>query len=104
MADVFLPKWKEGNGSAFMEGLERHLRFEADLERVESAQRAAAANAEVRDMGSAKMDGLGQLKAVIPAREYFRWHQSHEGCWGDKGFIREYVRDNPEFRGEGTAA
>ena len=55
-------------------------------------------------MGSAKMDGLGQLKAVIPAREYFRWHQSHEGCWGDKGFIREFVRDTPEMRGEGTAA
>ena len=104
MADVFLPKWKEGNGSAFMDGLERHLRFEADLERVEAAKRAAAANAEVRDMGSHKIDGLGQLKAVIPAREYFRWHQSHEGCWGDKGFIREFVRDNPEFRGEGTAA
>ena len=104
MADVFLPKWKEGNGRAFMEGLERHLRFEADLERVDFALRAEAANAEVRDMGSAKMDGLGQLKAVIPAREYFRWHQSHEGCWGDKGFIREFVRDNPEMRGEGTAA
>ena len=86
-----------------MEGLERHLRFEADLERVEAAKRAAAANAEVRDMGSHKVDGLGQLKAVVPAREYFRWHQSHERCWGDKQFNREFLRDNPQFKAEGNS-
>ena len=87
-----------------MKGLERHLRHEVDLEKFESRKKEIEANEEARSMGSAKADGLGQLKAVIPAREYFRWHQSHEGCWGDKGFIREFVRDNPEMRAEGTAA
>ena len=87
-----------------MKGLERHLRHEVALEKFESRKKELEANEEARSMGSAKMDGLGQLKAVIPAREYFRWHQSHEGCWGDKSFIREFVRDNPEMRGEGTAA
>ena len=104
MADVFLPKWREGNGSAFMEGLERHLRQEVDLERFHARKRAIEANQEVREMGSAKADGLGQLKGVIPAREYFRWHRSHPGCWGDKEFTREFYRDNPEMRAEGTAA
>jgi hypothetical protein len=46
------------------------------------------------------MEGLGQLKASIPARDYFRWHQFKPGCWGDKSFIKEYLRDNPSFKAE----
>ena len=102
MADIFIPKWKAGNGSSFMKGLERHIRQEVDLERYEASKRAQQANLEARAMGNAKAEGLGQLKAVIPAREWFRWNASHEGCWHDKGFVREFTRDNPEFRGEGV--
>ena len=39
MSDILLPKWKAGNGSAFMEGLERHLRHEVDLEKFEARKR-----------------------------------------------------------------
>jgi len=53
---------------------------------------------ENKEMGVAKMEGLRQLKASIPAREYFRWHQSERGCWGDKTFIKEFLRDNPSFK------
>jgi hypothetical protein len=53
-------------------------------------------------MGSARSDGLGQLKATIPAREYFRWHQQERGCWGDKQFIKEWVRDNPCHKAQGN--
>ena len=35
MADVFIPKWKEGNGSSFMKNLEKYLKYEVDLEKSE---------------------------------------------------------------------
>ena len=100
MADIFLPKWKNGNGSSFMRNLDRYLRYEVDLEQHEASMRETMARKENREMGKAQMDGLGKLKGSIPAREYFRWHQSHRGCWGDKGFINEFFRDNPELRAQ----
>ena len=101
MADIFIPKWKQGNGSTFMKNLERHIRYEVDLEQYEHSKRAIQANQEVRSLGNAKMDGLGQHVLTVPAREYFRWHADKRGAWEDKGFVREFARDNPEFRGEG---
>tara|TARA_Y100001970_G_scaffold2421_1_gene2888 strand:- start:2611 stop:2922 length:312 start_codon:yes stop_codon:yes gene_type:complete len=103
MADVFIPKWKAGNGSAFMKNLERYLKYEVDLEQHEAAMRDAMARKENREMGSARVDGLGQLKATIPAREYFRWHQQERGCWGDRQFIKEWVRDNPDHKAKGNS-
>jgi len=98
MADIFLPKWKDGNGSQFMKNLDRYLRYEVDLEQHEASMREQMARKENAEMGSAKADGLGQLKGTIPAREYFRWQQSHPGCWGDKSFVKEFFRDNPSFK------
>ena len=103
MADVFIPKWKEGNGSSFMKNLEKYLKYEVDLEKSEVAMRDALSRKENREMGSARSDGLGQLKATIPAREYFRWHQAERGCWGDKQFIKEWVRDNPDHKAQGNS-
>ena len=104
MSDIFIPNWKAGNGSAYMKGLERHIRHHVDLERHEASKRAQEANLEARTMGSASADGLGQLQAVIPAREWHRWNASHPGCWNDKQFVREFIRDNPELRGKGVTA
>jgi len=103
MADVFIPKWKAGNGSAFMKNLEKYLKYEVDLEKHEVAMRNALARKENREMGSARVDGLGQLKATIPARDYFRWHQQERGCWGDRQFIKEWVRDNPDHKAQGNS-
>ena len=103
MADVFIPKWKEGNGSSFMKNLEKYLKYEVDLEKSEVAMRDALARKENREMGSARSDGLGQLKATIPAREYFRLHQAERGCWGDMQFIKEWVRDNPDHKAQGNS-
>jgi hypothetical protein len=38
MAEIFIPKWKasQGNGSQFMKNLEKHLRYEVDLEKYEA--------------------------------------------------------------------
>ena len=100
MADVFIPQFKEGNGSAFMKNLERYLKYEVDLEKHEAAVRNEMVRKENREIGSAKVDGLGQLKATIPAREYFRWHQAERGCWSDRQFVKEWVRDNESHRAQ----
>ena len=100
MADVFIPQFKEGNGSAFMKNLERYLKYEVDLEKHEAAVRNEMVRKENREIGSAKVDGLGQLKATIPAREYFRWHQAERGCWSDRQFVKEWVRDNASHRAQ----
>ena len=104
MSDIFIPKWKAGNGSSFMQGLERHIRHHVDLERSESSKRAQEANLEARTLGSAKADGLGQLQMVDPAREWHRWNSQYPGCWNDKQFVREFMRDNPELKAEGVSA
>ena len=101
MSDIFVPKWKNGNGSSFMRNLERHIRYEVDLEKFEASKRAIQSNQESRELGNAKMDGLGQHVLTVPAREFFRWQAEERGCWGDRGFVREMARDNPQFKGEG---
>ena len=101
MADIFIPKWKRGNGSTFMKNMDRYLRNHVDLEEYEQRKRAINAHNESKDLGNAKCDGLGQHILTVPAREFFRWHADERGAWGDKGFVREFARDNPEFRGEG---
>lgn len=104
MANIFLPKWNEkGNGSQFMKNLDRYLRYEVDLEKHEASMREQMMRKENEEMGVAKTEGLGQLKGSIPAREYFRWQQSHRGCWGDKSFIKEFFRDNPSFKAKSFA-
>ena len=37
-------------------------------------------------------------KAVIDAATYFRHEQQNPGCWSDKQYTKEYLRDNPESR------
>ena len=100
MPDVFIPQWKEGNGSSFMKNLEKYLKYEVDLEKHEAAVRNEMVRKENRAIGNAKVDGLGQLKATIPAREYFRWDAQEKGCWGDKQFVNEWCRDNESHRAQ----
>lgn len=35
-------------------------------------------------------------RACIHPRAYFRWLMAYPGCWEDKEFMDEYLRDNPE--------
>ena len=68
-----------------MDNLERHLRYEVDLEKYEAKKREIECGKENEQGGM--MEGVGQLKATIPARDYFRWQQYKPGCWGDKQFV-----------------
>ena len=98
MAEIFIPKWQpsQGNGAQFMKNLEKHLRYEVDLEKYEAKKRELECGKENGEGG--QVEGLGQLKGTIPAREYFRWHQDKQGCWGDKQFTNEFFRDNPHLK------
>lgn len=45
------------------------------------------------------VDGLGQLIARIPVDAVHFWGQKlGYGCWNDKAFMDEFLRDNPELR------
>ena len=60
MADIFLPKWEHGNRSQFMKNLDRHLRYEVDLEKYEAKKREIECGKENQHGG--QIEGLGQLK------------------------------------------
>lgn len=45
------------------------------------------------------VEGLGQLTARIPLDAVHFWGQKlGYGCWNDKQFIDEFLRDNPDLR------
>ena len=47
----------------------------------------------------ARTDGLGEMRGSIPAGAYHYWcNRLGYECWGDKQFMDEYLRDNPEAR------
>lgn len=41
-------------------------------------------------------DGRGQAVASIPPIVYMRWQLEYPGCWQDKGFMEEFLFDNPQ--------
>lgn len=45
------------------------------------------------------IEGIGECFMRVDADAYFHWvHKLGHGCWNDKGFRREFYRDNPEVR------
>jgi hypothetical protein len=50
------------------------------------------------------MDGMGEMRASIPATAFHYWGQ-REGydVWSDKNFMRKYLQDNPEVRVNATS-
>jgi len=41
-------------------------------------------------------DGRGQAVASILPIAYMPWQQEYPGCWQDKGFVEEFLWDNPQ--------
>lgn len=44
------------------------------------------------------IDGLGQEIAEIPLHFFLKWAETEPGCWKDKQFVKEFIRDNPEVK------
>jgi hypothetical protein len=79
---------------------DRALR-EVSEEKAKSVLRQAEIARVMEQMGSARMEGLGQKIGGVDPRTFFRWEQQYPGCWRNKEFIREFLRDNPACRAPG---
>jgi hypothetical protein len=63
------------------------------------AKHAAAQSAKLnRSLEHREVKGLGRLVARIPAQSFAYWNnrKGMQGCWNDKQFFKEFLRDNPE--------
>jgi len=66
-------------------------------EKAIAAQQMAQTAQDVKDgLSPTSGDGRGQAMASIPPIVYLRWFQEYPGCWKDKGFIEEFLFDNPQ--------
>lgn len=66
-------------------------------EKAIAAQQMAQTAKEVKEgHGPTSGDGRGQAVASIPPIVYMRWQQEYPGCWKDKGFVEEFLFDNPQ--------
>jgi hypothetical protein len=78
--------------------LEKELRTGWHKNRVEAAAVAKSIK-QVNQQKHKSVEGLGQLVARIPLTAYHFWGQKlGYGCWNDKAFMNEFLRDNPELR------
>lgn len=88
-----------------MQGLvKKKLNIEVDqalkVEKSHQYQQKAfeQVRAEKKALGKHKVDGLGQLKSVIPATYWFRHHLCRPGAMQDKTYNKEFLRDNPDCK------
>lgn len=78
--------------------LEQELRTGWNKNRVDAAIQAKKTH-EINVQRHRAVEGLGALKARIPPTAYHFWGQKlGYGCWNDKTFMKEFIRDNPECR------
>lgn len=68
------------------------------FEKKDIEERGKQIGKELRQAGSLRIDGVGQLKAKIPLSLYIRWQQEFPGCWQDEGFVNAFLKDNPQFK------
>jgi len=79
-----------------MVGEHLRARVHSDLGKIQGgANQIAKDNANVE---YAHVDGLGEMTASIDSRSFHYWNNREPGCWNDKQFTKEYLRDNPEAR------
>lgn len=82
----------------------RHRVGDALRQRVfsqcDQAERDARSNGAANNSREYRhVNGMGEMRAQIPATAYHYWGQ-REGyeVWQDKQFMRKYLQDNPEVR------
>ena len=92
---IIIPDFKAGNGSAWMDNLEKGIRRGIEQEKVTYQVRQEAA-ASVWDNAELNKKSSYRPVAVFDARTYFRWDQQEAGCWEDKGFEKDFLKKNPE--------
>ncbi len=77
----------------FVRTLQDEQKAEEELAFAEQ-QRIAAATERLDGIS---FDGLGELHMRLSPEVYMHWiRKEGRQCWNDKGFVREFKRDNPE--------
>lgn len=85
-----------------LQRLDKELRGGIAEEKVQAMLRQARLARIMREAGSVSIPGIGQLKAKIDARLYFRWVQEYgPKIWSDDDFFRTMARDNPQILAPG---
>ncbi len=84
--------------SDLLKGVHKELSAGWDAQKQkaqDTLRRVAQANYNGVDRA---VDGIGQLVARIPPESYHFWGQyfGTYDCWKDKGFLGEFLKDNPE--------
>lgn len=84
--------------SDLLKGIHKELSAGWDAQKVkaqETLRKVAQSNFNGVDR---TVDGVGQLVARIPPESFHFWGQffGTYDCWKDKGFLREFLKDNPE--------
>jgi len=78
--------------------LEKELRAGWERNKVQ-ARVEAKQIAKFNQERHKSVEGLGQKIATIPGTAYHFWGQKlGYGCWNDKAFMAEFLRDNPECK------
>jgi len=91
-------KMIEGLSAETLKEVENELRSGILFEQVQARARQKAAGV-VNSQQHRSIDGLGQKKAAINSTSFHYWgNREGYGCWQDRKFLDDYLRDNPESR------
>lgn len=98
MSNIIIPQFRSKEDKSWWSTIERNMRLGIGQEKV-LLQNRMKETARLEAMTPRKtVEGLGQLTAVIDLQNYLRFEHMDPGCWNDKKWSREYIRDNPECR------
>lgn len=79
-------------------GLEKELRLGWELDKAITKARQHNVGRVNQDV-KRSVNGLGELVGRIDSNSFTYWGKRLGfDCWNDKGFMREYLRDNPQSR------
>ena len=82
--------------------LEKELRLGWELDKAVTAARQGKIG-KLNAQEHRSVDGLGRLVARIDSNSFTYWGKKEGfGCWDDKQFLKEYLRDNEASRVKST--
>jgi len=98
---IFVPKRDPSSAKAFQEWFWRELKEGGRLHRYLAREKATSdrrLRAVARRMHGVKRNLRAdtEIKAVVPAREFFRWKATDPDFWADDKNLKSYRRDNPD--------
>ena len=98
MSNIIIPKFRPREDKGWWDAVLKGIHLGIGKEKVLAEQRQRE-TARLEAMIPRKtVDGLGQLTAIIDSETYLRWNHDQPGCWNDKRWGREFLRDNPQVR------